>query len=163
MFGLKGGWRRRKPVPSDSMRDNDAAGHCGDSSQAQPPLVDGGDSHRRPSTRLSAPALPASVEVIPTLTAMTTKEHAVALLEWLQGPGGRTGTVLASELMEIHRELCAERNWEPKGWAGIGRELRRMLGHGKEYIGRGNDRQRAYRIPPRVAAPVAPAALTRAA
>jgi len=117
------------------------------------------DSHRRPSTLARGTALPVT-EVIPTVTAMTTREHAEAVLDWLQGPGGRTGTVLASELIEIHRELCAERNWELKGWAGVGRELRRILGQGKEYVGRGNDRQRAYRIPPK---PGGVAALTRAA
>jgi hypothetical protein len=36
------------------------------------------------------------------------EDHALALLQWMQGPGGRIGEVPASELMKAHAEMCAE-------------------------------------------------------
>jgi hypothetical protein len=77
-------------------------------------------------------------------------EHATALLVWLQGPGGRTGTVLARDLKGMHADLCVERDWEPLKWDSVGRELRRLIGGRKEYIPVGKQRLCAYRIPPRM-------------
>lgn len=86
---------------------------------------------------------------IPTTEARPARDHAAALLTWLQGPGGRSGTLLASELQEMHRDLCIERDWEPLGWVAVGRELRRLIGGRKEYIWHQGRRVCVYRVPPR--------------
>ena len=71
-------------------------------------------------------------------------EHAAAILEFLQGPGGRTGSIQFKELEKLHIEICAERDWEVIGWTAVGRELRTLLNDEKTY-----DRgKRVYRIPP---------------
>lgn len=83
-----------------------------------------------------------------TIQARPPADHATALLEWLQGPGGRTGTILSTELEAVHADLCFELDWEFVGWTAVARELRRLLGARKEYIWRDGKRLRAYRIPP---------------
>ncbi len=85
----------------------------------------------------------------PTLQARQPADHARALLAWLQGPGGRSGTIFASELLEIHRDLCSELDWELVGWGAVGRELRRLIGTPKEYARFDGRRVCVYRIPPR--------------
>lgn len=70
------------------------------------------------------------------------------MLEILQGPGGRTGTITAAELKLIHRELCLERDFEEIGWVAVGRELRRLLNDRKSYEWIDGRRVRVYRIPP---------------
>lgn len=85
---------------------------------------------------------------IPTTQARPPRDHARALLDWLQGPGGRTGSILASELEAIHIEVCCELDWEPIGWIAVGRELRRLIGGRKEYARSEGRRLCVYRIPP---------------
>lgn len=75
-------------------------------------------------------------------------QHAAALLDWLQGPGGRTGTLTVPILMEVHADMCAERSWEIIGWKAVGRELRKLLGHGKVYAMVRGKRAVVYRVPP---------------
>ena len=75
-------------------------------------------------------------------------EHAAAILEFLQGPGGRTGSLPIDELKQLHLEICAERDWEPIGWTAIGRELRELLKADKTYEPVNGKRTRVYRIPP---------------
>lgn len=95
----------------------------------------------------------APVGAIPWLDARPPADHARALLEWLQAPGGRTGSILATELEKMHRELCHDLGWEPLGWIAVGRELRRLLGAKKELARQQNGRRLAvYRIPPAVSA-----------
>lgn len=51
-------------------------------------------------------------------------DHAIALLEWMQGPGGREGEVPARELMKAHAEMCAEYFWEPIPWIPVAKAFR---------------------------------------
>lgn len=87
------------------------------------------------------------------LEARLPADHAAALLEWLRGPGGRTGSILAIELEQMHHELCHELGWEIIGWISVGRELRRLLGAKKELARQSDGRRLAvYRIPPAISA-----------
>ena len=81
---------------------------------------------------------------VPTRRWVPPQEHAVAILEFLQGPGGRTGSIPYCELKNLHLEICWERDWEPVGWNAVGRELRRLLKDEKTY----DKRRRVYPIPP---------------
>ena len=85
---------------------------------------------------------------LPTRRAATPREHAASLLEMLQGPGGRTGTITADELKLMHREVCLESDFEEIGWVAVGRELRRLLNDRKSYNWVDGRRLRVYRIPP---------------
>ena len=112
----------------------------------------------RPSTEGPSvtPARPLRLEAIatdairraPTLQAVPPADHARALLTWLQGPGGRSGTILASELSDMHRDFCAELDWELASWVAVGRELRRLIGTTKEYARINGRRVCVYRVPP---------------
>jgi hypothetical protein len=86
---------------------------------------------------------------VPTRRWVPAEEHAAAILDFLQGPGGRTGTIALTELKQIHAEVCLELDIDPIGWTAVGRELRRLLKDNKTYdydqLGR---RVRVYRIPP---------------
>ena len=96
-----------------------------------------------------------SQHAIPTIQARPSADHAAALLTWLQGAGGRSGSILASELEDMHRDLCHELDWEPVGWVAVARELRRILGTRKEYTRRVGRQLCVYRIPPASAVPCA--------
>jgi hypothetical protein len=77
------------------------------------------------------------------------KDHARILIEWLQSPGGRTGSILSKDLERIHRELCETENFEWPGWKSVARELNILLGKPpKEHAG--PRRLRVWRIPPKV-------------
>ena len=114
------------------------------------------DSSRQQPTPDDNACFPApSKLVIPTIQARPAADHAAALLAWLQGAGGRSGSILASELEDMHRDLCHELDWEPVGWVAVARELRRILGTRKEYTRRVGRQLCVYRIPPAKAAPSA--------
>jgi hypothetical protein len=84
----------------------------------------------------------------------TPLKRAMAILDLLQGPGGRTGTFTCAALEQVHTDICLEQGFEPIGWTAVGRELRKALGAPKEYQ-RINGRQvRVYRIPPGPETPV---------
>jgi hypothetical protein len=85
---------------------------------------------------------------IPTRRWVTPAEHAAAILEFLQGPGGRTGSIPVDDLKKLHIEICFERDWELIGWTAVGRELRNLLGAQKCYDWVEGRRVRVYRIPP---------------
>ncbi len=53
---------------------------------------------------------------IPTRRWARPEEHAAAILAFLQGPGGRTGSIPVNELKQLHIEICAEHDIEPIGW-----------------------------------------------
>lgn len=110
------------------------------------------DSNRRQSKSSdNRPRLDASRDgtaMVPTTEAHPPAKHAAALLAWLQGPGGRSGTVLACDLEVMHRDLCQDHDWELVGWNAVGRELRRLLGARKEYKRRDGRQLCVYRIPP---------------
>jgi hypothetical protein len=76
-------------------------------------------------------------------------EHAAAILDFLQGPGGHTGTIPFDEMEQIHLEVCLERDFEPIGWVAVGRELRKLIGDEKTYERINGEQVRVYRIPPR--------------
>ena len=75
-------------------------------------------------------------------------EHAVALLEWMQGPGGRAGEVPARELMRAHAEMCAERFWEPVPWIPVAKAFRKLINDtARRYASKDSHRFVVYRIP----------------
>ena len=123
--------------------------------QQPTPAFDFGDCHgvteptATDSTYLNSP--------VPTRRWVPPAAHAAAILAFLQGPGGRTGTVPFAEMEEIHLEVCLEHDIEPIGWVAVGRELRRVLGAEKEYERINGEQVGVYRIPP-----AAPAARLRA-
>ena len=84
---------------------------------------------------------------IPTRRWATPAEHAAPILDFLQGPGGRTGSLPVDELKKLHVEICAESDWEPIGWTAVGRELRKLLGAQKTYEDIKGRPTRVYRIP----------------
>ena len=76
------------------------------------------------------------------------EDHAVALLQWMQGPGGRVGEVPASELMKAHVEMCAEHFWEPMPWIQVAKAFRKLIDDPKHhYASRNSRRVVVYRIP----------------
>jgi hypothetical protein len=91
----------------------------------------------------------------PALSAAWTRrwaspaEHAAALLDFLQGAGGRTGTIPFEEMEQIHLEVCLECDFEAIGWTAVGRELRKLIGDEKTYERIRGEQVRVYRIPPR--------------
>jgi hypothetical protein len=85
---------------------------------------------------------------IPTRRWVAPEERAAAILEFLQGPGGRTGTIAFDELEKLHVDICLERDWEVASWTAVGRELRRLLRAEKTYEAINGRRIRVYRIPP---------------
>jgi hypothetical protein len=85
----------------------------------------------------------------PTRRWVSPAEHAAALLDFLQGAGGRTGTIPFDEMEQIHLEVCLERDFEPIGWTAVGRELRKLIGDEKTYERINGAQVRVYRIPPR--------------
>jgi hypothetical protein len=85
-----------------------------------------------------------------TLRWAPPEEHAALILDHLQGPGGRTGTIPFKEINAIHREACLERNVEPCKWNPVGEELRQLLGGKKTYDYDTNGKRiRVYRISPK--------------
>ncbi len=116
------------------------------------------DSHRQQLSGANQPA-PASgtplatqsshaAPIVPRLLAIRADDHALELLAWLQGPGGRTGSVSAADLAKAHADMCAALEIEPIGWVAVGRELRRLLGQPRLYVDRSGRRVRTYLIPP---------------
>lgn len=122
--------------------------HGGDARACQP-LPDAVDTDANrcepvdPDAHRVAPQCP-----FPTRRWAEPVEHAAAILEFLQGAGGRTGSLPIGELKQLHLEICAERDWEPIGWTAVGRELRELLKADKTYEPVNGKRTRVYRIPP---------------
>lgn len=111
------------------------------------------ESHRRGTVAASthgAPALESNsnVPAVSRLIALDAEAHARELLTWLQGPGGRTGSISARDLAAAHAEMCEALEIEPLGWVAVGRELRRLLSEPKRYVDNGGRRTRTYRVPP---------------
>ena len=111
------------------------------------------DANRRPPATEAVRDRVSICEPVPTIEARPPADHAAALLGWLQGPGGRTGTIPATELEQMHWDVCHELGWEVVSWVAVGRELRRLLGAKKEYVRLEDGRRvRVYRVPPLCAA-----------
>ena len=137
-----------KTVTPDAASERDCQSESNDSAlYREAPVAT--DADREPPT-LGRPQDRVSVaEPISTIEARPPADHAIALVAWLQGPGGRTGTISATELEQMHWELCHELGWEVVNWVAVGRELRRLLGAKKEYVRHEDGRRvRVYRIPP---------------
>ena len=78
-------------------------------------------------------------------------DHAIALLRWMQGPGGREGEVPARELMRAHADMCTEYFWEPLPWIPVAKAFRRLIDDPKHrYASRNSRRIVVYLIPPRM-------------
>ena len=76
------------------------------------------------------------------------EEHAVALLKWMQGPGGRVGEVPARELMDAHADMCAEQYWEPLPWIPVAKAFRKLIRDPDRRLASRNSRRIVvYRIP----------------
>lgn len=133
----------RKALGWQRWQDCMGTGHLGDIEASV--AVPADTNRHQPATSTGG-----RFSCVPLLQARPAADHAAALLVWLQGAGGRSGSILASELEEIHRELCQEFDWEPIGWVAVGRELRRILGARKEYTRRAGRQLCVYRIPPAV-------------
>ena len=88
---------------------------------------------------------------VSTVRSATPAQHAAAILDFLQAPGGRTGTITAKELRQIHAEVCLVLELEPIGWTAVGRELRKLIGERRTYQRINGEQVRVYRIPPRAA------------
>src|SRR5688572_16105595 len=85
-----------------------------------------------PSCRIAEHGIPTDCQPVRTGSQSITascpawhspEDHAVALLHWLQGPGGRVGEVPASEIMKAYAEMCAEYFWEPAPWIPVAKSL----------------------------------------
>ena len=92
---------------------------------------------------------PRSAGAIDSTCFVLPSQHAAELLDWLQGPGGRTGILTVPMLTEMHGDLCAERCWEIASWRAVGRELRRLLGGKKHWAYVRGKRCVVYIVPPR--------------
>ena len=78
-------------------------------------------------------------------------DHAIALLQWMQGPGGRVGEIPASELMKAHSEMCAEYFWERMAWIPVAKAFRRLIDDTTHhYASRNSRRIVVYRIPQQI-------------
>ena len=142
-----------------SVRANVSQDRVSDTNRCEPVHANEQRDHDGSCLHLSAARfIPAPA---PTIQARPPVDHAEALLTWLQGPGGRSGTIWAVDLEQMHRDLCGELGWETIGWIAVGRELRRMLGGKKEYATLGGQRRCVYRIPPAVVQPASAVARLR--
>lgn len=85
---------------------------------------------------------------LPSPTWHSASEHAAALLERMQGPGGRIGEVPAHELMKAHAEMCLEKYWEPAAWIPVAKAFRELLNdRTRRYASRNSRRFVVYFIP----------------
>ena len=76
------------------------------------------------------------------------EEHAAALLDWMQGPGGRVGEVPARELMQLHIEMCAELFWQQTPWIPVAKGFRKLINDPHHHFASRNSRRVVvYRIP----------------
>lgn len=76
------------------------------------------------------------------------EEQAAALLDWMQGPGGRVGEVPARELMGLHIEMCAELFWQQTPWIPVAKAFRKLIDDPHHhYASRNSRRVVVYRIP----------------
>ena len=76
------------------------------------------------------------------------EEQAAALLDWVQGPGGRVGEVPARELMSLHIEMCAELFWQHSPWIPVAKAFRALINDSRHhYASRNSRRIVVYRIP----------------
>jgi hypothetical protein len=76
------------------------------------------------------------------------EEHAVAMLRWMQGPGGRTGEVPARDLMSAYVDMCVELFWEPLPWIPVAKAFRKLIRDPRHRLASRNSRRIVvYRIP----------------
>ena len=70
------------------------------------------------------------------------------MLQWMQGPGGRTGEVPARELMSAYVDMCVELFWEPLPWIPVAKAFRKLICDPRRRLASRNSRRIVvYRIP----------------
>lgn len=78
--------------------------------------------------------------------------HAKRLLHWCQTDGGVTGAILARDLADSYRQMCAWDCLEPYAWQTLAKALKPLTGGQKTYRWMGppnrSPRLRYYHIPP---------------
>jgi hypothetical protein len=103
-----------------------------------------------PSKRTGSPSVrtASSIEAIASPTWHSADDHAVALLQWMQGPGGRVGEVPARDLMHAYADMCAEEYWEPLPWIPVAKSFRKLIRDPcRRLASRNSRRMVVYRIP----------------
>ncbi len=97
-------------------------------------------------------AEPTCTNIRRLLAHHTVDEHAQRLWSWLQENGYVGGSILATDLMQLHREMCRDLEWLMRAWSPVGCALRRMTTGRKTYIWEEHPgyrrRVRAYALPP---------------
>ena len=76
----------------------------------------------------------------------TPEQHARALLDWLQSPGGLTGEIRSDEVQRIHRDMCLALGWDVRPWNPVAEVLTRLTSGRKIYRWFGPSRLRVYPI-----------------
>ena len=77
------------------------------------------------------------------------EEHAAALLQWMQGPGGRVGEVPARELMNAYVDMCVELFWEPLPWIPVAKAFRKLICDPRRRLASRNSRRIVVYLIPR--------------
>ena len=80
----------------------------------------------------------------------TAKEQATELFDWLQMKGLVNGCVLASELRDLHIQMCLEMNLIHRSWNSVAEAYRKLTSGKKTYVweeGR-MTRRRVHELPP---------------
>ena len=80
-------------------------------------------------------------------TSRTPAKHARALLAWLQGRHGRTGTIAVTELEAIYSEMCFVQGWNVERWSPVRHEFARLLRGAMQIVERDGRRTVLYRVP----------------
>jgi hypothetical protein len=63
------------------------------------------------------------------------EQHARRLYQWLAQRGHTNGTVLASDLVAMYREMTTEAGWLPRAWAPVARQYCLLTAGGaKRYL-----------------------------
>jgi len=116
---------------------------------------------RQPQTEAAPTPLRAPSRRAVVVPMRPASEHAAALLEFLQGPGGLIGEITAAEIEASYGDLMIDMQWHPRPWPTVAKALRAALGDApKTYGYRNGQRVRIWRIP---AATKSPAPLRKAA
>lgn len=109
------------------------------------------DRSENDSAPTPLPALGRRAVVVPMRTAA---EHAAALLDFLQSPGGMVGEITADEIAASYSDLMLDLEWHPRPWPSVAKALRGVLGDARKTYGyRDGQRVRVWRIPPATKSP----------
>lgn len=104
----------------------------------------------RPAGMVSARVVLADSPATPTRWRewQSAEAHASALWRWLRTKNLVDGAILARDLKELHREMCAELGWMPRKWNPVGHALALLTTGGRKiYAHVGDQRLRIYPLP----------------